>query len=302
MIKTKHLLIDAKNMLYRAVYVATCDKQFKESGHHSVNIVLHSLFKYLNKFKPEQIHIFWDSPRDNTWRKEIDPCYKDGRGGSKKVSDSDVSNYLNNLTEVCTFMFRNMGINQYYRDNMEADDLIYAFCKVNTESNIVIVSSDTDLKQISYRFPNVKIHSHLSKSKALFEQTPTLDPVIEKCFVGDKSDNIFGYYNIGPKKARLLVEDVQARHNFFESDKARAKVGEDIHHVGDTRFKRIMLLIDLSLCPHLLDNMMHILKRQFKPIKFDLEAIRDLISKYKLRGVTADISRYVAPFKRLLEV
>jgi 5'-3' exonuclease len=300
--KTKHLLIDAKNMLYRAVYVAAYDKQFKEGGHHPVNIVLHFLTSYLYKFKPEQIHIFWDSPRSNTWRKEIDPCYKDGRGGSKKISDSDLNDSLNNLTEVGTYLFRNMGIRQYYRANMEADDLIYAFCKMNSNDDILIVSSDTDLKQISYHFPNVNIHSHLSKTKATIEPVPELDPVILKCFVGDKSDNIYGYYRIGPVKAKPLVENAQARHDFFQSDKAKAKVGDEVLLVGDERFKRNLLLIDLSLCPHLLENMMHISRRQFKPVKFDLKTIRDLISKYKLRGVTADISRYVGPFKKLVEV
>jgi 5'-3' exonuclease len=296
----KHLLIDAKNMLYRAVYVAAYDKQYKASGHHPINIILHFLNSYLHKFNPEKIHIFWDSPRDSTWRKSLDPCYKDGRGGSKRISDSDVSDAINNLTEVGTHFFRNMGIRQYYKDDMEADDLIYAFCKMNDNDSIVIVSSDTDLKQITYRYKNVKIHSHLSKTKALYELVPNLDPVVFKCLVGDKSDNIYGYYRVGPVKARVLVEDTQRRHEFFESQKAVAKVGNDVELVGDARFKRNLLLIDLSLCPFLLDNMMHVSRSQFKPIKFDLKKIRELISKYKLRGVTADMSRYVTPFKRLI--
>lgn len=299
--KTKHLLIDGKNMLYRAVYVAAYDRQFKGSGHHTINIVLHFLTNYLNKFSPDQIHIFWDSPRNNTWRKEIDPNYKEGRGGSKKISDSDLANEVNHLTEVSTYMFRYMGFRQYYRDNMEADDLIYAFCKMNPSDKILIISSDTDLKQITYRFPNVRIHSHLSKNRATFEETPKHDPVIVKCLVGDKSDNIDGYYRVGPVTAQVLVEDAQKRHEFFQSDKAKAKVGDDVLIVGDKKFKQNLLMIDLSLCPHLLDNMMHISRRQFKPVKFDLNQIRSLISKYKLRGVTADISRYVAPFKALIK-
>jgi 5'-3' exonuclease len=300
--KTKHLLIDAKNMLYRAVYVAAYDKAFQRSGHHTSNIVLHFMADFLNKFKPEQMHIFWDSPRKNTWRKELEPTYKDGRGGSSKISDSDLSDQVNHLTEVCTFLFRNMGVKQYYRDNMEADDLIYAFCKINAPEPMVIASSDTDLKQISYRYPNVKIHSHLSKTKALYEDVPELDPVMIKCLVGDKSDNIYGYYRVGPVKAKILVEDSAQRHEFFESEKALSKVDGEIKLVGSDKFKRNLLLIDLSLCPYLLDNMMHVSRRQFKPIKFDLKAIRELISKYKLRGVTADISRYIAPFKKLVEV
>ena len=232
-------------MLYRAAYAAAYDKQFKASGHHVVNIVLHMLANYLNKFNPEQVHVFWDSPRSNTWRKDMNPTYKDGRDGGTKVSASEISATINNLTEVGTFLFRNMGIQQYYRDNMEADDLIYAFCRMNDNDDIIIISSDTDLKQITYKFDNVRIHSSTSKSKGVFVETPKVDPVMIKCFVGDKSDNTGGYHRIGPVKAKVLAEDTQKRHEFLISDKAQARVGEEIKFVGAERLKRNLLLIDL---------------------------------------------------------
>ena len=70
--------------------------------------------------------------------------------------------------------------------------------------------------------------------------------------------------------------------------------------VGPKRFLENLQLIDLSLCPYLLDNLEYVLGKQFKPVKFDLKAVRNLISKYKLRGVTADIPRYISPFKKLV--
>lgn len=299
--KHKHLLIDAKNMLYRAVYVGAYDKAFQKSGHHTINIILHFLNSYLNKFNPEQFHIFWDSPRDQTWRKKILSSYKDGRGGNPKLLDSELNNSINNLTEIGVELFKSMGFRQYYREFMEADDLIYAFCKINCQDNIIIISSDNDLKQITYSNPNVKIHSHLSKTKAIYESIPTLNPIIMKCLVGDKSDNIEGYYLVGPKRAVPLVEDAEKRFEFFNSDKALAKVNGEVQIVGDKRFEDNLKLIDLSLNPYLEDNLNYISKKQSKPIGFDLKAIHHLISKYKLRGVTADISRYISPFKRLAE-
>lgn len=299
----KHLLIDAKNMLYRAVYVAAYDKNFKKSGHHTINIVLHFLTDYLNKLKPEQIHIFWDSPRSETWRKQLAPTYKDGRGGgvADKITESEITSAINNLIEVCMSLFKNMGFRQYYKEHMEADDLIYAFCKVNHCSPIVIISSDKDLLQIIYQYPSVKIHSHLSKHGEYFEPVPTIDPVMFKCIVGDKSDNISGYYGIGPVNGKILTEDLKARNEFFKSDKAQVKVLDEIKVVGDQRLEENLRLVDLSLNPYLLDNVMYILRKQFQPVVFDLKQIHHLISKYKLRGVTADISRYVGPFKRLVE-
>jgi len=288
-------------MLYRAVYVAAYDKAFQKTGHHTINIVLHFLTSYLTKFKPEQIHIFWDSPRDSTWRKQLVSSYKEGRGGNPKLPDSELAASINNLTEVGMMMFKEMGFRQYYQQLMEADDLIYAFCKLNSRDNILIISSDNDLKQITYQYPNVKLHSHLSKKKLMYEEVPRFDPVLMKCFTGDKSDNIEGYYQVGPVRAKVLVEYAERRHEFFNSEKAVAKVGDEIQHVGDERFKKNLRLIDLSLNPHLLENIMYISKKQFQPIRFDLKAIRHLISKYKLRGVTADISRYIGPFKKLVE-
>ena len=198
-------------------------------------------------------------------------------------------------------LFKNINLKQYYRAEQEADDLIYAFCKLNSDDDIVIISSDKDLLQIPYYFSKVKIHSHLSKSENYFEETPKINPIIQKCLVGDKSDNIDGYYRVGPVKATLLTENSKERHDFFNSGKAIAKVDGNIEVVGDERFKENLRLVDLSLNPYLLDNMMYISSRQFQKIRFDLNQVRRLISKYKLRGMTADISRYISPFKKLEE-
>lgn len=294
---TTHLVIDAKNMLYRAVYSARSDEQFKNSGHHIINIVLHILTYYRGKFQPEQIHVFWDSPRDNTWRRKLNPTYKDNRGSH----DEAIIKGLADLTEICTFLFSNMGIRQYYRSLMEADDLIYAFCKLNPKESTVIVSSDSDLNQIPYVFKNVSVYHPIKKNDSL-EPRPDSDPVTRKCLIGDKSDNIFGYHKVGKVTAGRLVESTEKLHEFFLSEKA---IVQDYNNgqqvvVGPKRFLENLQLIDLSLCPYLLDNLEYVLGKQFKPVKFDLKVIRNLISKYKLRGVTADIPRYISPFKKLV--
>ena len=142
-----HILIDAKNMLYRAIFTAVGDKKFKKSGHHTINIILHYLTFYLNQFQPHHIHVFWDTNRESTWRKKLVPSYKEGRQNTR--TDVDIVSELINLTEVCGVLFKNMCIRQYYRGGMEADDLIYAFCRMNQKDKIVIISSDSDLKQIT---------------------------------------------------------------------------------------------------------------------------------------------------------
>jgi 5'-3' exonuclease len=282
--KTTHLIIDAKNMLYRAIYSARSDQNFKSSGHHPINIVLHILTYYREKFQPEQIHVFWDSPRDHTWRRK-----------------ETIVQGLVDLTEISTMLFSNMGIRQYYRSLMEADDLIYAFCKLNPQEPSVIVSSDSDLNQIPFHFSNVSVY-HPTKKKDTVEPRPKHDPIPRKCLIGDKSDNIFGYHRVGKVTAGRLTEDTEKLHEFFLSEKAIVQdydSGQQVV-VGPRRFLENLQLIDLSLCPHLLDNLGYVLSKQFKPVKFDLKNVRNLISKYKLRGVTADIPRYISPFKKLV--
>ncbi len=295
--KTTHLIIDAKNMLYRAVYSARSDKQFKNSEYHPINIVLHILTYYREKFNPEQLHVFWDSPREVTWRRKLSPTYKGNRGSH----DEKIVNGLINLTEVSIMLFNNMGIRQYYRSMMEADDLIYAFCKLNPKESSVIVSSDSDLTQISYCFKNVSVY-HPSKKRDKIEPRPKNDPVIQKCLIGDKSDNIAGYHRVGKITASRLTENTEKLHEFFLSEKAIVQDRSSGQRVlvGPKRFLENLQLIDLSLCPYLLDNLEYVLGKQFKPVKFDLKAVRNLISKYKLRGVTADIPRYISPFKKLV--
>tara|TARA_R100001244_G_scaffold25113_2_gene25407 strand:- start:69110 stop:70057 length:948 start_codon:yes stop_codon:yes gene_type:complete len=298
-----HILIDGKNMLYRAIFAGYSDMKFRDSKHHTINIILHFLTYYVDKFKPKRFHVFWDAPRTKTWRRLLDPEYKNNRNNEEqnKGKELDVDAMLANLTEVCTVLFKNMAIRQYYREAMEADDLIYAFCKMNPKDKILIVSSDGDLKQIPFQMANVDVH-HPHVKRQLLEEVPEHDPVLVKSFMGDKSDNIDGYFKVGPVKAKLLSEDTTARHEFFQSEKSIIKVDEDRPVVGNQRFKENLRLIDLSLCPHLLDNMIYVSSKQFRPNRFDLNKIREVISKYKLRGVSAGVTRYIAPFKRLVEV
>lgn len=282
-------------MLYRAMFVARSDVRFRSKGHHPVNIVLHYASYYLNQFRPNEIHLFWDTPRSTVWRKEILSEYKENRDGSRDGEDTSQS--LNDLAESTMVLFRQLGVKQYYRSGMEADDLIYAFCKLNLGSKMLIISGDSDLKQIPYAYRNIDLHNPLAKRD--IEPIPEFNPIIIKALMGDKTDNICGYDGIGKVRSRKLASDYGELTKFFESEKAVVKSDNEKIKVGDQRFKENLKIIDLSLCPELVDNLVYIAERQSKPSKFNLEEVRAVISKYKMRGVTADLDRYVMPFKIL---
>lgn len=291
----RHLLIDSKNMLYRAIFAGDASDRFKQSKHHPAKIVLHFLHEWRITFKPDKIHIFWDADRTDTWRREIAQEYKNHRKDKPKLNNAQDS--LKKLSTVCIELFEAMGFYQYYRPKMEADDLIYAFCRSNRKDDIVIISSDGDLMQIPYLFSNVKVHNPLTKNK--YEPIPQTDPVFYKALVGDKSDNISGYHGVGKVTATKLCNDRIKQEDFFNSDKACIKEGDETIIVGNRRFKDNLKIVDLGLCPNLADNLLYILKKQAKTPQFNSEKIMSIIVKRKLRGVTAEIHRYISPFKHL---
>ena len=292
-----HLLIDGKNSLYRSVFAGFVDPRFKQLGHDYFLIFLRFINNYINKFRPTSVHIFWDAKR--SWRKTVYPEYKVQRADQYIDRGFDVPGELRRQMIIAIETLKYLNIRQYFNHQQEADDLIYAFIKNNLSAESIILSGDGDFKQITYRHPNIKIYNPLSK-KLGFEDVPSLDPVLVKSLTGDKSDNIHGYYGIGKVKMKPLIMDEKARTEFFASDKAFIMKDGQKELVGDTVFNRNKQIIDLSMNPHLQENIDYIASQQIVPISYDLEAVKAIILKYKLRGLMADINNLTLPFKNLL--
>lgn len=296
-----HLLIDGKNSIYRAIFAGYYDDKFKSKGIDYFTIFVKFMHKYLDTFTPKNIHVFWDAPSGTTWRKALYQEYKENRGSLYEKYDIDVKKEVDRQMQIAIEVLHNMGIRQYYTDKMEADDLVYAFCRVRMHDRIMIVSSDADYRQITYQFRNIDLHSPLNKNKRLVEEIPRLDPILVKAFCGDKSDNINGYYGIGKVKSQALISDLNRRKVFFESNNAKIIVNGKDEVVGEELFKRNRQLIDLSLCPDLLDNMMYIEKRLTSQINFDYSKVIDSLNKRKVAGIILEANQYIKPFKRLVK-
>lgn len=292
-----HLLIDGKNSLYRSVFAGLVDPRFKELGHDYFLIFLRFINNYINKFRPKSVHIFWDAKR--SWRKAVYAEYKTQRPDQYIDRGIDVPGELRRQMIIAIETLKHLNVRQYFNHNQEADDLIYAFIKNNISAESIILSGDGDFKQITYRHPHIKIFNPLSK-KLGFEDVPSLDPVLVKSLTGDKSDNINGYYGIGKVKVKPLILDEKARAEFFASDKAFVMEDKQKVLVGDTVFNRNKQIIDLSMNPHLQENIDYIATQQIVPISYSLEEVKAIILKYKLRGLMADINNLSLPFKSLL--
>lgn len=273
------LLIDARNVLYRAIFAVKADKR-NYVKYHYFTVFLRQITSWMNKYRPSSVHIFWDAPRNTIWRKKIYETYKD-RTGSSYVED--ISEDLRKTTAIAKAFFNHMGVRQYSKKEMEADDLIYAAVTMIHPSKTIIVSTDSDMIQIPYTFHSCCVYNPFKNEEVCL---PDINPVIQKAIVGDKSDSIIGYYGIGPKKSATLISESGKLEEFFNAN-------------GRSTFVRNMLLIDLSLNPKLLHNKLYCQKQLQTAICFNDAEIKKLINKYKINGMLQEYADLVPPFKRL---
>ena len=281
-----HMLIDARNAAYRAIYAGLSDQNFMNAKNDFSIIFFRFIGSYLRKHEPKNVHFFWDAPKSSLWRKKLYPEYKDGREHSVKKEDFDIDAALDQLTATVRELVPHLGCKSYLKDNQEADDLIYACCRVKRNGKILIVSSDKDFQQIPHQYSNVDCFNPMGKDNTIYQRGDNEDPVDIKCFTGEKSDNIIGYYQIGPVKATALVKDDKKRVAFLEER-------------GWEQYLLNRALVDLSMCPYLLHNVSYIQCVLALEQKFDITQIQQVIQKYKVKGLQAEINNTLLPFKFL---
>lgn len=292
------MLIDAKNVLYRSLFAGHADYKFNKSGYDLFVIYLRLLTHNVNKFRPASVHIFWDAPSDNVWRKSLYPAYKDHRDDLFKRYDFDIKGGLKRQMTLAIEVLSTLNMRQYYKAAMEADDLIYSFVVSNPEKSMLILSSDADFRQVTYRHKNVDLFRP-SVSDTL-DPIAEADPVVVKCLMGDKSDNIDGYDHIGKVRAKALALDNDAFTKFLASDKACViKEGKKVV-VGDAVFNLNKQLIDLALCPHLEENSAYIKQKQTSQIEYNPTKFTEVAIKHKINGLLSEAPMLIPPFKPLV--
>ena len=278
------MLIDARNAVYRAVYAGAASAGPLPTKDDFCVIFFRFISDYIHRFQPEAIHLFWDAPKATIWRRGIFAGYKDGRdpthGGKYPVNIDEV---VERACTICKEIVAVANTRNFARERQEADDLIYAFCRIHRHQKLVIISNDGDFKQIPFLFNNVDLYSPLGKNPGI-QAIPEIDPVEMKCFTGDVSDNVRGYSQIGPARAPALIFDNKKRQQFFEMRGAEIYV-------------RNRALVDLTLCPFVLHNISYIQEVMAIDPVFDLQQIRMIIQKYRVRSLGGEISSSILPFK-----
>ncbi len=274
------LLVDGRNLMYRAIFANKSPNS--RDNHHHFTVMVSLMWGWIDRFKPEAVNVFWDAPRETVWRKKIFENYKNRDDKDYYI---DIREDLIYTQAAAQDILQHMGVLQFSRPHMEADDLIYAAARVLAPKQVYIISSDSDYTQVAFRMPHVRLFDPL---KNKFIDPPDFDPAVQKALAGDKADKINGYEGIGPKKSAKLAASLTDRHQFLIERGAKL-------------FIRNLLLIDLSLCPDLLKNILYVQDALTVVPKFDKEMIFSEAKKHQVNGLVADYSRSVLPFKLMLE-
>ena len=253
MLSGRHLLVDGKNILYRAVFVRSNDSP--------IDVFFRILISNMHKAEADYCHIFWDCPRSETWRRKLLDTYKAKRDQNK---DPEIGEMIGKCFKALYDVIPKLGMYNYYVPSLEADDLIYSFVAAYHPVETVILSSDSDLLQLPFRYYSTRV---LHPQNGFLDR-PLINPVYQKCLVGDTSDNLEGYKNIGPVKSEKLLRSVNSFYDFVSKD---PKI-----------FLLNLNLVDLSMCPYQMRAQYSIVRCLNSGLNFDLNDARSIFANYKM--------------------
>lgn len=272
-----HLLIDGRNCIWRAVH-ANVPKP-NQVRYHSLVTALSFMASWVRDFAAHDVHVFWDAPKASLWRRKILPTYKDRDSKNDPAAAEEVGFVQMAAQE----MLKHMNVRQYSRPHMEADDLIYAFCRTVQGRPKVVVSSDGDFHQLTERMSDVLLFEPRHKRLVCDDG---VDSVLKKSFMGEDGDKIPGYPGIGPVNAIRLTKAMEDRHKFFKQR-------------GKAIFLRNMLLIDLSLCPYVPTNSLYIEEQLLTEPVYDKQAATTVAREHKVTGFVQESTNICPVFKAL---
>ena len=296
------LLVDARNLMYRAIFANKKEQRHGARLHH-FTVMIRFMWGWLDKFKPSAIGVFWDAPKNTLWRKKIFAEYK---VRNENELFEDIRDDLVFTQAAAKAIFAELGVWQFGKARMEADDLIYSACRTLSPRELIIVSTDKDYEQVIFRMQNVRLwNPQVDKGRGKFLGAPVHDPAISKALAGDKSDKIAGYRGIGPVKGDKMARNLREREEFLRNHDGCSPQQEVVCPVcsglGRKMFIRNLLLIDLALNPELLKNDLYVQRVLNERPTFSKEQVKAMAKKHKIAGLIGEYDRIIVPFKLLLE-
>jgi len=226
--KIRTLLVDGSNLLKRSFHGAK-DTSTSAFGHigglyqSMTTIRMHIKEHMINK-----VVIVWDGEGGGIMRHRIDREYKANRKNKEwykkiemtaaeirreKAKEESILKQRKRIQEYAEELF----IRQIEVDDIEADDLIAAYClEHNNKEEIFLYSNDRDFAQlldlnITIIFPNIKQPVNKTNYIMHFNHHYT-NALVLKIICGDTADNIKGISGIGEETLLKHFPEMKFKH------------------------------------------------------------------------------------------
>lgn len=266
------MLVDCRNVIYRTVLACRAHNEhaqvrgFNQPKKLAFPLLLNMLSGWINTFEPVTVQAFWDAPRASVWRRDL---YIDYKSRDSLPDAEAIAKDIAACEDTASAMFEHMNIRQFRKDRMEADDLIYAACRIQCIHDLVIISSDGDMQQLLYVVPKARIYNPGTRITTTVDNVDIQNPVWYKALIGDISDKIPGYEGVGPKTAIKALKDPKKLSMLLEQK------GKDI-------LIRNLKLVDLSMSPYNLQNQLYVNQVLAMSVSYNKEMVRSLCSTHRV--------------------
>lgn len=274
------LLIDGTNALIRLNSAASpsCNKH---------EMFVRMIAKRCKQFDDWNVLVAWDiSP--SQYRLALYPAYKCYT--YEYVPDFVLRERHKLLNELHERVLPCVGIKSVVTEGVEADDIIAVACKHYANEPKIIISTDRDYLQLitentSVYDPTQDAFTDAAVMLARYDVADiaiaTKLSLIEKCLVGDASDNIKGIEGVGKEKVKRFLEGYKA-NAFLPQDLELLRINKD-------KIDLNRQLISLSVLPEGFKNAILARIERAASVAQRLsdndDIVGDVVREYKLHDV-----------------
>lgn len=196
----KRMIVDTANLLFR---VAAAHGKYNDSGSPeekaglAMHMALNSLNKYYKKIRPDQLAVTFEGGQN--WRKDYTrsaECKSGKVYKANRVKDPSMVPFFELIGAFEQLARKHTSLVCLSHQKLEGDDLIAGYVQRFAEAGdeITIVSGDKDFVQL-LKHPNVTLLNPDTGKPRKIEDVCGVDDALffmfEKCFRGDKNDNVF---------------------------------------------------------------------------------------------------------------
>lgn len=290
-------IIDGHNLAYIAYY----SRHGLSSGGKSTAIMygmLQDIRSLITTYPAAKLIVCWDGQK-HPERLKLLPTYKSHR--EKNMGPREKKRMLKEMIRTRKLLYY-LGVPQAYNPDMEGDDMVYWMTKkYQNLFKVWIVSGDKDMCQlINYdvQVYNPRTKDIYSTFAFICDQKVEVNQYIDYlCLIGDKSDDIPGYYGIGPVRAAQFLYKFKSIKNFLDDEDAEFSGISDKDKLRDI-WKRNRMMIGLKKFneTHHRERDATFYKGKTMP-KVDKENFYLMCNKYNLR--TFLTPKFITPFEKL---